>query len=630
MSSVKTIPRIPFGPKKAATPTETGGRTDTELISTVIDGRYRLLELIGRGGMGTVYKAEHVGIRRIVALKRLHPSLAQVPEVSRRFEREAFAIGRIEHPNCVNVSDFGQLDDGSLYLVMEYLEGRSLGDELADSVRVEPARALHILRHILRGLGHAHENDIVHRDVKPENVLLIEQHGDPDFAKILDFGIAKLIGTAAEDDGTKLTQAGMAFGTPVYMSPEQAVGNPVDGRADLYAASIMAYEMITGKPPFYSDDKLEIMSMHTARPVPPMREVTPEVQVPPAFEQVIARGLAKRPSDRYSTAADFIAAIDGVLGQAPSFGSGRHSTGVPVVMRGQTQGTAPVLYEPGTPAGRLPTISETGLPPLESKGWRVMIVVGLIAGAVALGIGAAVLVAKGQRAKNQELAEFEQRPLAEQAEILLAQGAPKKAIVLLENNKEAIVEDPQALLQLGHAYASTRANAKAAAAYQRVLALNPAMSAESKGKLRANLVVMLDDRDGQAVVGAADILAGRFDDQAARDKLVELASSHKDNDVRHKAVELVMAYNLNEQVNWLGSRTLDLEEGKDCEERRQAISKLRALDDRRALPALKQAVDRKGRYGKWRGKFINRCLREEAREAILYLESLPGPDAGSM
>ncbi|MCA9676123.1 MAG: serine/threonine protein kinase, partial [Myxococcales bacterium] len=291
---------------------------DEARVGEVIDGRYRLDALLGRGGMGVVYKAEHVGIRRTCALKLLHSSLAGVPELRGRFEREARAIGVISHPNCVDVTDFGELPDGSLYLVMEYLEGRSLGDVLDAERALPPRRALRILRHVLLGLGHAHDVGIVHRDVKPENVFLVRQGGDAEFAKILDFGIAKLLAMHV-DDGVKLTQAGVAFGTPVYMSPEQALGNPVDPRADLYAASVLAYEMLCGRPPFYSDDKLEVLSMHTARPVPSMDDMRRRVlgdtvhPLPVGVERLILRGLAKRPEERWQTARAYCDAIDELL-----------------------------------------------------------------------------------------------------------------------------------------------------------------------------------------------------------------------------------------------------------------------------------------------------------------------------
>jgi serine/threonine-protein kinase len=287
----------------------------SELLGSIIDGRYQLECILGRGGMGLVYRAAHLGLRRQVAVKILHPSLAASGDVRNRFEREAFAAGKIDHPNCINVMDSGKLPDGSRYLSMELLDGKALGDVLEAEGQIAPGRALHILAHILRGLGHIHGAGLIHRDIKPENIFLIRQGQDEDFAKILDFGIAKGMGKTDLEEGVKLTQAGMAFGTPIYMAPEQALGNPMDGRADLYAAAVLAYEMLCGQPPFYSDDKLEVMSMHTARPVPPMRQrmIKNGRAVPSSIERLIVRGLTKKPSERYASAEIFLAAVENAL-----------------------------------------------------------------------------------------------------------------------------------------------------------------------------------------------------------------------------------------------------------------------------------------------------------------------------
>src|SRR5215467_6752743 len=171
-----------------------------ELIGMVVDGRYRLEATLGRGGMGLVFRATHVGLRRQVAVKILHPSLAASPDVRSRFEREALAVGKIDHPNCVATYDVGRLPEGALYLAMELLEGRSLADVLEREGQLAPGRALHILAHILRGLGHIHQSGMIHRDIKPENIFLIRVGDDVDFAKILDFGIAKPM-TGELDDG---------------------------------------------------------------------------------------------------------------------------------------------------------------------------------------------------------------------------------------------------------------------------------------------------------------------------------------------------------------------------------------------------------------------------------------------
>jgi len=286
----------------------------TEKIGLVIDKRYQITGLLGRGGMGSVYRAEHVRLKRQVALKLLHPEFGRIPELSRRFEREAFATGRIDHPNIVTVSDFGELDDGTLYLVMELLDGVSLAEVLEKEHKLSPRRGLHIIRHVLRGLGHAHRAGVVHRDVKPENVLLVEHAGDADFAKVLDFGIAKLVGEAeAEGGADKLTQAGVAFGTPSYISPEQALGDTVDSRADLYSTTCMLYELLTGRTPFVADDKMKLLSMHATRTPAPLAELAPELAGNPELEALVGRGLAKRPAERWQSADDFGAAIDHYL-----------------------------------------------------------------------------------------------------------------------------------------------------------------------------------------------------------------------------------------------------------------------------------------------------------------------------
>jgi serine/threonine protein kinase len=379
-----------------------------ELIGSVIDDRYRLDAPLGRGGMGLVFRATHIGMRRQVAVKILHPSLAASPDVRNRFEREALAVGKIDHPNCVATFDVGRLPDGALYLAMELLEGHSLADALERERQIVPGRALHILAHVLRGLGAVHAAGLIHRDIKPENIFLIRNGTDEDFAKILDFGIAKPMSGELSDDGVRLTQAGMAFGTPIYMAPEQALGNPMDGRADLYAAAVIAYEMLCGQPPFYSDDKLEVMSMHTAKPVPPMRArlIKGGKPVPSSLERLIVRGLTKKPADRYRDAETFLAAVEAaletpeggqtdVLFERPGSETGAHPLLDPdgeVYMTDGTEGIANDIHEMlatttstrGTPArgsgntapARAPERANVGAVPAERLGTTLGIGVG--------------------------------------------------------------------------------------------------------------------------------------------------------------------------------------------------------------------------------------------------------------
>ncbi|MEM7437877.1 MAG: serine/threonine-protein kinase, partial [Myxococcota bacterium] len=300
---------------------EPNPETYTPQIGDTLDSRYQITGVLGSGGMGCVYLAVHVSIQRACALKLLHPEVGEVEEVIKRFEREAFAIGRMDHPNCVKVSDFGKLDGGTLYMVLELLDGVLLFDLLERQGQLGWRRALHIARHVLSALEYAHAAGIVHRDIKPENVILVEQDDDQDFAKIVDFGIAKLMEEDVTPEGdtlmmvndAKLTQQGVTIGTPTYIAPEQAYGLAIDGRADLYALSVMLYEMIAGEPPFDADDVGALLRMHISAKVLPFAEVAPFVEVPKEVERLIFHGLEKNVDKRIASATEYIARIDAIL-----------------------------------------------------------------------------------------------------------------------------------------------------------------------------------------------------------------------------------------------------------------------------------------------------------------------------
>jgi Protein kinase domain len=274
-------------------------------LGSVLDGRYRVESLVGIGGMGSVYRSEHVGIGRPVAIKVLHSDFIGNREASTRFQREAIASGRLEHPNIVGVSDFGILDDGGCYLVMEFLEGESLGDRL-DRERIPWREAIDILRGVLRGLRHAHDRGVVHRDIKPDNVFLAVKDGDP-ITKILDFGIAKLFAGGTDDPAA--TRAGITVGTPAYLSPEQAVGGEITPASDLYSTTVLLFEMLTGRPPFEDKDPLAMLGAHVGRPPPSLAEVAPELSFPPELEKIIQRGLAKAAIERFTSAKEYLAEL---------------------------------------------------------------------------------------------------------------------------------------------------------------------------------------------------------------------------------------------------------------------------------------------------------------------------------
>jgi serine/threonine protein kinase len=283
------------------------------LVGVVLGGRYHVERLIGEGGMGAVYQAEHTHMRKRLALKVLHPEMGRLPEVVARFEREAMAAAHIEHPNVAGATDFGKLDDGSFFLVLEYVEGTILRDAISETP-LELSRALHIVRQIASALARAHALGIVHRDLKPENIMLVERDGDADFVKVLDFGIAKvpiggLVGER-QQPGQVLTQLGMVYGTPEYMAPEQALGQPVDARADLYALGAMTFEMITGKRPYDHESKVTLLGMHVTAPIPRMADRAPGANIPPEIDAIVTRLLAKDAAARFGDAKELMEALD--------------------------------------------------------------------------------------------------------------------------------------------------------------------------------------------------------------------------------------------------------------------------------------------------------------------------------
>jgi serine/threonine-protein kinase len=271
---------------------------DPRIGQTLLD-QFRIEEKIGTGGMGAVYRAHQSSIHRDVAIKILHPDLANNADAVRRFQREARISTALDHPNVVRVFLFGQLPDGSLYLVMELIRGRPLSDLLRVEPRLAPQRAMHILTQVCDGVGEAHDQGIVHRDVKPENVMLVTKGRDPDFVKVLDFGIARL--TRAEEQ-TQATQAGLVFGTARYISPEGAAGETTDARSDVYSLGVLGYQLFCGETPFDAAAPVTLLMKHIHEPPPPLRSRPGAAQLPPVVADVIMRALSKNPDGRFADA----------------------------------------------------------------------------------------------------------------------------------------------------------------------------------------------------------------------------------------------------------------------------------------------------------------------------------------
>ena len=287
-----------------------GDIPEDPLIGQTLD-KYKVIKQIGEGGMGLVYEGLHTVIEKRVAIKLLREDFSSKPDVVTRFRQEAKSASRIGHENIVDISDFGETPTGASYFIMEFLEGEDLANVLSRDGVLAVERAIHIASQCCRALGAAHSKGIVHRDMKPENIFLVSRGGTTDFVKIVDFGIAKMSDIETDGEpGRKLTKTGMIFGTPEYMSPEQAAGKQLDHRVDVYAMGVILYECITGTVPFLGDTFMGILTQHMFEEPPALLDANPHVECPSELEMVIYKALAKDPEDRYQDMFELLEAIE--------------------------------------------------------------------------------------------------------------------------------------------------------------------------------------------------------------------------------------------------------------------------------------------------------------------------------
>ena len=571
------------------------------LIGTVVGERYRIISRIGIGGMGAVYRVEHTMMRRDLAIKVLLPELGGKEEFSRRFEREAESASRLTHPNIISITDFGHTPEGSLFLVMEFLAGQSLSDAIAGG-SMPPARALSIIRQILRGLEHAHAAGVVHRDLKPENIMLVERDGQTDVVKILDFGIAKV--TQPQSGGEALTQAGVIFGTPEYLSPEQALGEAVDARADIYAAGVILYEMLAGRRPFENEDKVKIISMHLSHAPPRIHDANPNVDVPLLLEQAIMQAMEKSREHRFATATAFLQALDDAeepLDEA--------SGGFPRATPGPDDGVA------GAPGalGRL----------ARARAGRLV----TAAAGLALLVGGVVFIKKRHGGHAAALVASPPKPapappdMAERykkVEGWLEDGNLASARRALEQALEDRPKDGRVRYMLGRvAYADDK-HQEALVHYREAITLDAGFRGDPV------LISHVDTMLGEArqADDALDLVIDKIGAPAA-DLLEKVANDGTDLTRRQRAAAALDEIGEGKRVDQVALAVLELKKAGSCEEKKVVVAKLKDLGDVRALPALRALGGR--RLGPLRfGGADTRCMRTELAEAIAKLDEKEG------
>lgn len=286
-----------------------------ELVGQILGTTYEILGVLGEGGNSRVYKARHLILERIVAVKVLHANQANDDTKIKRFLQESRAVSSLAHPNIVSLFDFGLTDDSRPYFCMDFVEGTSLLETIERQGPLKPERAVAVFVQICDALAHAHKKGIIHRDIKPSNIVLMQEDG-AEVAKLVDFGIAKRIESGVPES-MQLTAEGMVCGSPIYMSPEQCTNKILDCRTDVYSLGVSMYESLLGKPPFDGEDVVEVITKQLRDQAVPLRTAAPEANIPEALDAIVLRALSKSPADRYQSMLELKAALEGVYGEKP-------------------------------------------------------------------------------------------------------------------------------------------------------------------------------------------------------------------------------------------------------------------------------------------------------------------------
>lgn len=552
---------------------------DDPLIGSTLADRYRVELLIGVGAMGRVYRAEHIHMRKTVALKVLHPQLMKIPDIVQRFELEAQTAAQVQHPHVARATDFGKLADGTFYLALEYVEGMPLSHVIRDGP-LPPLRVLDIALQVVSALGAAHELGIVHRDLKPDNLLLVTS-SEHDFIKVLDFGIAKAELRTSRADRPQ-TLAGMVYGTPEYMAPEQALAQPVDGRADFYALGVVLYELLTARRP-YLGPSASLLGQQLSKPIPKMSDVA-DVRIPQALEALVVEMLATDPQKRppnTQVLTERLAALDMAQERSSS-----------VEGRAAAEPDSARTYANLGPAEAGPSASRS-----KPRSTRAVL---MIVAFAALGVGGAVVSVSSLRVAHAPVPAatvlVSPPPALDETEPDIEVSSELEAKIRLARQTGI-----DALVQLGREHPSEGTiQAELALEFARIKRYQQALDA-----VRAALALDPKLNDNRKVAGALFRAAQSADVRAASFRLLEgpmgaagvsiiYDLAHTEGiqpRVRADAEQLLAKPEVREAASPPLRLLLDLEIAKSCEDVATLVRRAGLVGDKRVLPKL-QALNR--------------------------------------
>ncbi len=602
------------------------------LIGTVVAERYQIQALLGRGGMGAVYRAEHVHMKKLVALKVLHRGMSANPEVVARFEREAVAAGRLQHPGIVAATDFGNLGDGSFYLALEFVDGNSLTEVMADNGPMDEERALGIAYQMTGALSAAHSEGIVHRDLKPDNVMLARTEDQEDFVKVLDFGIAKM--RIEEEAQQGLTRAGLVFGTPEYMSPEQAMGHDADSRSDVYAVGMILYEMIAGRSPFRADDVTAMLTAQITEPPPPLDNASSPVWA--LVQRLLQKDPEKRPRNASELSEELFEVIETLAYRPPA---PRTSAGTRLEVRRSSVDQREVRVS--FAVGALKQVHNLSVHPVGIGSKKVPLWVPLMALAVG-GVAGVLLMTNRERPISQPSPRTEVAQEIDPEEQLIidvrsgdrdAIAELRKASVLAQKSidegsrvSQLINDQVSRYLALGRGYSIIKHSEAALEMYRYAVQLDPhtAEDPELLVDVRSALGAQDAVEDGLdfalEVLGAhgADLIYDVYLDNLGKPGMTPVVA---------RAMRLVNGKEILEHATPALKVALRLKEAKVCAEYREIIPDAARHADDRSVQKLRALTTRRG-CGTFGNKDCFVCLRSEdvpLDEAVQRAETHPSP-----
>jgi serine/threonine protein kinase len=606
------------------------------LTGRLIDGRYQILDLIGEGGMGAVYRAVHKRMDKELAFKVLLPEYTAMEGLTKRFQQEAQSASRLDHPGIIQVFDFGQTDDGLLYLVMAYLRGRSLTDIISAAAPMPAARAVALGAQICDALGHAHAQGVVHRDLKPDNVMILPRDDGAEQVKLLDFGIAKI--TQGKGAATGLTELGAVFGTPEYLSPEQAAGDPADHRSDLYSVAVLMYEMLSARNLFCVDTNVKYLSAHIHDAPTPLGSIVPSLGLSSRLDQVVMQGLAKSPDQRFQSAEDLALALRRAVSQpeipvAPDDDEGDSNV-------------SPSLSPSPPPSPGLAALSEKNaslsLPlaqptaDLEAERKRKLVVWGLASAVGALVVLVAALslvLSDDSRSDAGKKADGDRaRALASDARLRIIEGHIsgsrfKQAEKGLNEWVGQAPKDPRVHLLYGHLYCHRGVADACLASYTTALVLDREVRLDEQ--LLANLHRLMTQLKGPrwgrpARVRAVGFACRVFARGPLGKPVVEMFTRYVnkwwEHDLVWRIVEFLKQHEAAGGIDWSHAYEIRFRSADDCDLRKKYIQEIVVRADAKLLPLLGKLYAEKTLKKPYsRRRISNHCLQQEAAAAIKAL-----------